>query len=296
MSERLLNLPVIPNRAILTRTSGFLKSGYTHSVNLYQGCSFAHALCGAYCYAQHIYWITRGRPWALYGVKRDVIGAYHHEYDALKKPRRGEPKPLRVYLSSSSDPYPPQEKKLGLARALLHAMLNRPPDVLVIQSHSTLVARDLDLIRELAGRCALWVSLTVETDMERLPGFPNHSSSPARRIAALKTFRDRGVPTQATVSPLLPIAHPERFARDLGEACDRVILDHYLIGDGSRGGLRTQSTNFPNMLEAAGLGEWNRIEKLWEVKEVFDHMIGPDRVLVSRDGFNAVGPVRHCVP
>jgi hypothetical protein len=42
------------------------------------------------------------------------------------------------------------------------------------------------------------------------------------------------------------------------------------------------------MLVAAGYGEWNRLEKLWEVREVMVNVLGPDRVLVSCDGFNAV--------
>lgn len=284
-----LTLPVLDNKTILTETSGFLGDGYTHSLNAYLGCAFHGALCGVFCYAQHNLWVTKGRPWGLYGAKRDVRAAYRRQYDRLKRPSAGAPKPLRIFMSSSTDPYLPQERQLRLTQAVLQEMLDRPPDALVIQSHATLAARDLDLIAELARRCELWLSLTVETDRERLPGFPAHASSPARRVATLLAFRRCGVPTQATVSPLLPLADPEAFAHALDEACDRVILDHYLIGDGSPHALRTKRTNFPQMLEAAGFSAWNRIEKLWEVKEVFDRVLGPERVLVSREGFNAVG-------
>jgi hypothetical protein len=100
-------------------------------------------------------------------------------------------------------------------------------------------------------------------------------------MATLKSFRQRGVPTQAAVRPLLPLADPEKFAHDLSVVCDRVILDHYLVGDGSKG-VRTKHTKFPQMLTAASFGEWNRIDKLWEVMALFD------RVLLSCDGFNAV--------
>jgi DNA repair photolyase len=279
-------LAVIDNRTILTATGGYLGSGFTHTINPYQGCAFAHSLCGCYCYAQHNSWITKGRPWALYGVKRHTVEAYNREYDALKRPQRGPPKPLRIFLSSSTEPYPPQEHRLRLMQGLLHAMLGRPPDRLVLQTHGTLIARDLDVIIELSQRCPLRVSLTVETDIERLPGFPNHASSLARRLATLQAFRRRGVPTQAAVSPLLPLADPEKFARDLAEVADRVILDHYLIGDGSQG-LRTKHTRFPQMLAAAGFDEWTHLDKLWEVRSLFERALGPDRVLISCDGFNA---------
>jgi DNA repair photolyase len=283
------SIPVVENATILTPTSGFLKTGYTHTINVYKGCAFAGSLCGTFCYAQHNRWITRGRAWGLYGVKQDIREAYHRDYARIKRPRRGAPKPLRIYMSSSTDPYLPQEKTLCLTRSLLDEMRERPPDVLVVQSHSTLVERDIDLIAELAARCELWVSLTVETDMDSLPGFPPHGSPPARRLKTLARFRARGILTQAAVSPLLPLADPQEFAHQLDAACDRVIVDHYLIGDGSPNGWRTRRTTFAERLERAGFGAWNALAKLWEVRDLLADVMGASRVLVGCDGFNAVG-------
>jgi DNA repair photolyase len=284
----LASLTLIDNKTILTATGGFLGDGFTHTANLSQGCAFAGSACGVYCYAQHNSWVTRGRPWGLYGYKKYVRDAYRRDYDAIKRPRRGEPRPLRIYMSSSSDPYAPREVRLRLTQGLLGEMLDRPPDVLVIQTRSPLVARDLSLIHKLSQQCELWVSVTAETDRDRIPGFPNHATPIRKRIAALGAFRAAGVLTQAVVSPLLPLADPEAFARTLGQASDRVVLDHYLLGDGSHG-LRTRRTEFPRMLERAGFGEWNDLAKFWEVKAILDRELGPERVLISADGFNSVG-------
>ena len=211
------------------------------------------------------------------------------DYDRLKRPRRGEPRPLKIFMSSVTDPYVPQEKSQGITRSVLQEMLERPPDVLVIQTHATLIERDIDIIDELSRRCRLWVSITVETDRDELPPeFPRHASPPSRRIETLERFRRRGIPTQATVSPLLPLSDPTAFARRLDSACDRVILDHYLIGDGSKNGLRTKRTGFAELLAAAGFAEWNRLEKLWEVRDAMVEVLGSERVLVSCEGFNAV--------
>jgi DNA repair photolyase len=278
----------LDNKTILTPTGGFLASGYTHTINPYSGCAYARALCGSFCYAQHQHWITKGRPWGLYAAKRNIRTAYQHDYDQLKCPTRGEPKPLRIFMASSTDPYVPQEPKLGLTRTILEEMQTRPPDVLVIQTHTTLIQRDFDPIQALSQRCELWVSITVETDMDPVPGFPPHASRPAKRLETLKQFHDAGVRTQATISPLMPLADPEMFARALDEACDRVIVDHYLLGDGSHGA-RTKHTNFLQLLNQAGFGEWARIEKLWEVRDLLAGVLGADRVLVSAEGFNAVG-------
>lgn len=283
------SIALIDNASILTPTSGFLKAGYTHTINAYQGCAFAGSVCGIFCYAQHNRWITRGRPWRLYGAKRRVCDAYRRDYDRIKRPKTGAPQPLRIYMSSSTDPYVPQEKQLGLTRSLLNEMRGRPPDVLVIQTHHTLIVRDIEVIAELASRCELWVSLTVETDRERIPGFPPHASSPARRLDTLTQFRDRGIRCQATLSPLLPLADPRAFAHRLSQACDRVIVDHYLVGDGSPNGWRTRRTEFPEMLERAGLGAWNSLDKLAEIRNLLAEVMGPERVLVGCAGFNAVG-------
>jgi hypothetical protein len=88
--------------------------------------------------------------------------------------------------------------------------------------------------------------------------------------------------------PLLPLADPLAFARRLDATCDRVILDHYLIGDGSPGGWRTRKTGFPERLAAAGFGEWNDLAKLHEVRDLLAGVLGAERVLVGREGFNAV--------
>jgi DNA repair photolyase len=183
----------------------------------------------------------------------------------------------------------PQEHEEKKTQSLLAAMLTRPPNALVIQTRNPLIRRDLDIIKELSTGCELWVSITVETDMERIPGLPPHATSPAKRIDTLRLFRNAGVKTQATVSPLLPIENPELFAHRLDEACDRVIVDHYEIGDGSPGGFRTKRTQFPSLLEQAGYREWNKLEKLWEIRDIFAAVLGPERVLVSKEGFNAVG-------
>ena len=94
----------IENKSILTPTSGFLDSGFTHTLNPYVGCSNAGSLCGTFCYAQHFKSITKGRPWGLYGAKRNIREAYQRDYDRLKHPRKGEPKPIRIYENTDDKP------------------------------------------------------------------------------------------------------------------------------------------------------------------------------------------------
>ena len=84
----------------------------------------------------------------------------------------------------------------------------------------------------------------------------------------------------------------EAFAHRLDEGCAFVVVDHYLVGDGSRDGSRTRKRltvaerAFPDLLIEAGFEEWTRLEALDRVVEVFGGILGPARVGVSCEGFH----------
>jgi len=101
-----MHLQEIPTQNILNPTGGFLKAGFTHTINLYRGCALANSLCGMYCYAQWNAYHTKGREWGGFlDVKAGFVEAYRLQYDRLKHPTRGEPKPLRIFMSSVTEPY-----------------------------------------------------------------------------------------------------------------------------------------------------------------------------------------------
>lgn len=279
---------VIPCKTILNPTGGFLGQGFTHTINLYRGCALGNTLCGLYCYAQWNPYHVRGREWGRFlDVKAGAVQAYCAQYDRLKTP--DDPKPIRIFMSSVTEPYPPQERTLRRTRELLEAMVERPPDLLVIQSHTPLVVEDLSLLQQLQQECDVRIHITVETDNPSLPApFPKQAYSPHARIRALHALRAAGLDAVATVSPLLPLDDPLRFADELEGSCTRVILDHYLLGDGSKEGQRTNRTAFPRLLREAGYDEWTTLEKFHEIVDVFRHVFGDhERVGVSREGFNA---------
>lgn len=282
-------IQTIQARSVLNATGGFLGEGFTHTINLYRGCALGNSLCGLYCYARWNPYHTQGRAWGEFlDVKSGVVEAYRLQYDRLKRPAHGAPKPLRIFMSSVTEPYPPQERTARRTRSLLEEMLKRPPDLLVIQTHTPLVIDDLPLLLTLHRRCCLQINVTVETDKVTLPeGFPRQAYSPDARIQALKLLRAAGLHTIGTVSPLLPLDDPWRFARDLEQACDRVILDHYLLGDGSPEGQRTRRTELPRLLEQSGYAEWTGLEKFHEIVGIFRQIFTDKRVGVSRTGFNA---------
>ena len=280
----------IPCRTILNPTGGFLGEGFTHTINLYRGCALGNTLCGLYCYAQSIPYYWQGHQWGSFlDVKKGVLKAYRHQYDRMKNQKSGEVKPLNIFMSSVTEPYPPQERTSRQTRQLLKEMVDRPPDLLVIQTHTPLIVDDLHILKKLNALCTLRIHVTVETDQYRLPEpFPRQAYSPESRIRALQALQDKELHTVATVSPLLPLNDPWQFATDLEESCDRVILDHYLLGDGSQEGQRTKRTLLPQLLKETGLETWATLEKFYEIVGIFKQVFSDEnRVGVSQEGFNA---------
>jgi DNA repair photolyase len=233
-------------------------------------------------------------PWGTYlDVKVNAADVYPRDLERERR-RCGR---IVVFMASVTDPYVPQERRYRVTRRLLEAMLWAPPDGLVLQTHTPNVLWDLETLLALGARARLVIQISVETDRDEIPGFPRHAYSVEARLDALATLRARGLSTTAVVAPLLPLADPEGFAARLGEVADSVILDHYLVGDGSPGGARTRrrkahlDDTVPNLLVAAGHAEWTRLEKFHEIVACFRGVLGPGRVGVSADGFNrALGP------
>jgi len=280
----------ITARSIVNRTGGFL-AGFTHTLNPYNGCSFGKTLCGLPDYAPEILGhFGERRPWGSYlGAKVNAPELYAADHDRIRASK--EPS-LRIYMSSVTDPYVPQEKTFRITRRILEAMAERPPDLLALQTHTPNPLWDEDLVVDLSRRFPLSLQISVETDRESFgPGFPPHAYPVAARIGALRRFRERGVATVAVVSPLWPIADVEEFARRLEEAASFIVIDHYLVGDGSPDGSRTRrrlamaGMTFPDLLIRAGYGEWTLLDALDRVREVFTRIVGEARVGISKEGF-----------
>jgi len=196
-------------RAVLTETGGFI-DGFTHSLNPYMGCAFGERGCGAYCYvAESPIGLYAGIPWGTWvEVKTNAAEVLRRELARIPDPRG-----VRVFMSSATDPYQPREREAGVTRRILEVFRERPIGLLVVQTRSPIVERDLDL---LAGMPFAWLSMTVETDDDEVrraltPACPSID----RRFATLRAARAAGVQVQVTVSPALPHHREVRRSRAL---------------------------------------------------------------------------------
>lgn len=260
-------------KTLLNKGTGFL-SGYSHSLNPYTGCSFG---C-SYCYVrQSPVSLFRHAEWGTWvDIKKGAAEVFHKELQRAKT--KG---PVTIFMSSSTDPYQPIEHKEQITRSLLEVMVSDPPEFLFVQTRSPLVRRDIDLLLRLEDKVR--VSMTVETDREDIrKHFTPKAPSINARLKTLQLLTEAGVPTQATIAPMLPSS--ERFAETLRPLVNRVCLDDYFMGDGN-GGKRTQKLGLNALYDELGLEEWYHPSAYHMVYERLKQVFPEDQLYVSQKGF-----------
>ncbi|MFD2629779.1 SPL family radical SAM protein [Oceanobacillus kapialis] len=260
-------------KSILNRGNGYL-SGYTHSLNPYAGCAFG---C-SFCYVRKLpVSLFKGKDWGTWvDVKQEAEKVLRKEM--IREKKKGE---VTIFMSSSTDPYQPVERKERITRFLLETMVENPPDFLFVQTRSPLVRRDIDLLKQFGDK--LRVSMTIETDDDAIrkqfsPKAPQISS----RLSALEDLKKHGIRTQAAIAPVLPST--EKFPSILKGIADRVCIDDFYMGDGS-GGKRTERLGVFELFDEIGKKNWT-VDTAYRIVENRMHEVfSKEQVLISQDGF-----------
>ena len=282
-SNNTIQVTHVEAQGILTETRGFTSvsvpgTGFHYSLNPYRGCAFN---C-SYCYAPAFTFNDEARDqWG-----RWVAVKANAEHLLRAAGRMGRLRQKNVYLSTVTDPYQPIERKLELTRACLMALLDFPPRLLTVQTRSPLVVRDVDLFQRMTpGRIAICMSIT--TDDEAVRRIFEPSCAPiATRVEAIRTIREAGIPTQASIAPLLP-CNPERLAELLDPAVDWVVVSTFRDDGGSGGKTRAWAAE---LYREYGYGNYlhDGDHQAEHVIAVLRERLGPKRVRVGKDGFDQV--------
>jgi DNA repair photolyase len=186
-----------PSRSIVA-TNQSPDVGFDASVNPYRGCTHA---C-IYCFARptHEYLgFSAGLDFETrILVKEDAPDLLRR---TLASPRW---RPQVVALSGVTDCYQPIERRLGITRRCLEVMLEfRNPVTIVTKSR--LVARDADLLGQLARFDCASVSISVTTlDAELARRMEPRAPRPSLRLEAIERLAGAGVPVGVLVAPVVP--------------------------------------------------------------------------------------------
>jgi DNA repair photolyase len=113
--------------------------------------------------------------------------------------------PEHIAIGTATDPYQPAEREYGVTRACLEELEKREGLSISITTKSNQILRDLELLRRIAEKSALFINMTVSTTRTRLARLLEpRAPQPGLRLAAMKQLREAGISAGVFASPLLP--------------------------------------------------------------------------------------------
>jgi DNA repair photolyase len=192
-------------KSVLNRVRGM---PFRWSINPYRGCQHQ---C-VFCYARRTHWFLDQDGVRDWGARIFV------KVNAPQLLRRELAHPAwareEVHVGTATDPYQPAEGAYRLTRQILEALRDFDTPATVV-TRSTMVVRDLDVLRQLAAGPGATVCLSVATTDAALarqiePDVP----PPRRRLEALRALVEAGVPAGVLLAPVLPGLndHPRQLA------------------------------------------------------------------------------------
>jgi len=214
MSEMDFKRLLTPARA---SDAEFFSTDWT--LNLYRGCNHGCVYCDSRSVCYQIEDFGRVR------VKRDCLAALETEL-------RGKKQAGVVSMGAASDSYNALEQKREVTRGAL-ALMRRYGYGVVIPTKSDLIARDADLLGEIARQRYVCAVFSITTGDAELAGFLEPGApSPARRFAAMGKLAAAGVFTGTWINPMLPFltdtqANVRDVLRRTADAGGRFAICHF---------------------------------------------------------------------
>ena len=188
---------LLPVRSVLNRCESD-RVPFDWTINPYRGCEFA---C-RYCYARYTHEYMELDPADFERkifVKKDAGPVVSRDLDRLHQP------PNHIAIGTATDPYQPAERQFGATRAILEQLARREGLSVSITTKSNQVVRDLDLLKRIASRSALYVNITVTTLRPRLARLVEpRAPHPDLRLAVVRALADADLRVGVFAMPILP--------------------------------------------------------------------------------------------
>lgn len=198
---------------------------FDRSINPYRGCEHG---C-IYCFARptHSYMgLSAGLDFeAKLFAKPDAPRLLERE---LSKPGY-KVKPIAI--GTNTDPYQPIEREWRIMRQVLE-VLDKANHPVVIVTKSALILRDLDILKSMAERGLVKVGISVTTlDRKLARTMEPRASTPAKRLEAIKTLSEAGIPVAVMMAPVIPALNDHEIERilDSGKAAGASEASYVLL-------------------------------------------------------------------
>ncbi len=187
----------LPVRSLLNRCTS-ARMPFTWTINPYRGCEFA---C-KYCYARYTHEFMEMRDGTDFEQK---IFIKQHAAELLRQELRHVRPGEEIAIGTATDPYQPAERRCEVTRGILQEFSLHQGLQIGIVTKSTLVVRDVDLLREVAESNKLFVNVTITTLNANLARILEpRAPRPDLRLEALRKLNQAGVPAGVICAPVLP--------------------------------------------------------------------------------------------
>jgi DNA repair photolyase len=187
----------LENRSVLTRCMS-PRMPFTWMINPYRGCEFA---C-KYCYARYTHEFMELRDGLEF--ERKIYVKQHTGWllrQELKKVRPGED----IAIGTATDPYQPAERRFEVTRTILEEFARHKGLDIGLVTKSSLVLRDLELLKRVAENNEISIHITVtttNTDLARI--LEPRAPRPDLRLKAVERLVRAGIRTGVNCAPVLP--------------------------------------------------------------------------------------------
>jgi DNA repair photolyase len=138
--------------------------------------------------------------------------------------------PESIAIGVNTDAYQPCERERRITREVLEVLgeCNHPYGLI---TKSALIERDIDLIAPMAAKGLATAAITLTTlDGEIARTLEPRAAAPARRLRAIRTLTEAGIPVSVSVAPIIPFITEPEIERILEAAKDAgAVGAHYVV-------------------------------------------------------------------
>jgi len=185
-------------RSILNKSISKRGLPFGRSINPYRGCEFG---C-RYCFARYTHEFMELRDPELFErlifVKQNAAWLLQQD---LRKLKSGE----EIAMGTATDPYQPIERRMCVTRSLLEVMAECRGLRLGIVTKSTLILRDIDLLKKFARRNQLAIHLSITTPDAKLARvLEPRAPRPDLRFKTVSSLRNEGLRAGILCCPIMP--------------------------------------------------------------------------------------------
>jgi DNA repair photolyase len=200
-------------RSVLTRNDS-PDIYFDQALNPYRGCEHG---C-IYCFARPSHSYLNLSPGLDFETKlrakSNLAEVLRHE---LARPGY---KVSPINIGSNTDPYQPIERRWKLTRAALEVLAECHHPCTIVTKNA-MVERDLDMLAPMAREGLVQVFFSVNSlDNQLAAKLEPRASAPHRRIQAIRTLAEAGVPVGVLVAPIIPALNDRDMEAVLEQAAE----------------------------------------------------------------------------